>query len=225
MQTLSQRYTESDHHAVNTAIRAVESRTIAEVVPVIVTSSGRYDRSEDVVGLWMGLGCLAIAWRLYPVPVTSPGTWGGPHPIWQLVVMVLAVLAGFICGTVLASRIDWLRRLCTPWQEMSDEVLSRAQTVFYDQRVHHTPQATGILLYVSLFEHIAVVLADQVTLEKLGQEKIDEICEQFTRRLHQKPTISALCETIESMGETLSQLLPRTGEAGNALPDGLILID
>ena len=56
---------------------------------------------------------------------------------------------------------DWLRRLFTPHTQMREEVLSRAREVFFDQRIHHTGGASGVLLYVSLFEHMAAVIADQ----------------------------------------------------------------
>ena len=78
-----------------------------------------------------------------------------------------------IVGSVTGSRGGWLRRVVTPRQQMLDEVAARARETFFDKRIHHTSDATGLLIYVSLFEHRAVVLGDQNVMDKLGQDFLD----------------------------------------------------
>ena len=80
-------------------------------------------------------------------------------------------------------------------------------------------------MYVSLFEHMAAVIADQSILDKLGQEHIDECCREFTQRLHEGTPIDALCDTVGSLGRRLAPLLPRTEDDVNELPDALVVID
>jgi putative membrane protein len=225
MPTLQQLFLESDRQAVNQAVQQAEMRTNAEILPVASVSSGRYDRPEDIVGLWTGLICLSISWAVYPVPDSSPGSWGGPHPGWQLVSFVAVTVLGFLLGAVLGSKIAWLRRLFTPRQQMQEEVFQRARAVFYDNRVHHTQGASGVLLYISLFERMAVVIADESVLKALGQEMINTICTEMTQRLHQGNPTRALCETIHSIGERLAPIMPRAQDDINELPDALVLLD
>ena len=58
---------------------------------------------------------------------------------------------------------------------MREEVYARAREVFFDRRVHHTGGRSGVLLYVSLYERMAAVIADQSILERIGPARIDEI--------------------------------------------------
>ena len=139
--------------------------------------------------------------------------------------MVAGVVAAFITGAVAGSRIGWLRRLFTPRREMLEEVAARAREIFFDKRVHHTSGATGMLIYVSLFEHMAVVLGDQEVLDKLGQPFLDRLCQQLTEGLHQRKPTDALCGVIENAGMELSGPLPRDEGDVNELQDALVLID
>jgi len=106
-----------------------------------------------------------------------------------------------------------------------DEVSARAREIFFDKRVHHTSDATGMLIYVSLFEHMAVVLGDQTVLENLGQESLDRLCEQLTQGLHQGDSTDAICGVVAEAGRQLSGPLPRAEGDANELDDTLILID
>ncbi len=218
-------FSDAERDQVNAAVRAAEAKTSAELVPVVARSSGRYDRAEDIVGLWIGGAALIAVWAFYPLPQTQSGDWGAAHPIWQLVAMLVGGLLGFVLGAILATRVTWLRRLFTASSQMEEEVMGRARQMFFDNRVHHTGGGSGLLLYVSLFEHRAAVIADQSVLEKLGQDSVDEICQEFTARLHEKGPVDALCETITAVGDRLSPLLPRAEDDVNELPDELVVIE
>ncbi len=218
-------FSEADRARVNEAVRATEARTSAEIVPVIAQSSGRYDRGEDLAGLWLGAVALSVVWWVFPAPAAEGGRWDMPGPGWQLAALLAALITGFLAGGLLAARIDWLRRLFTPAAELREEVDRRAREVFFDQRVHHTPCGSGLLLYISLLEHRAAVIADQTVLERLGQPALDEICRTFTTRLHAGNVIDALCETIAELGARLATELPRGDQPGNLLPDALIVLD
>ena len=221
----SQLFSEADRERVNQAIQKAESATSAEILPVVAHSSGRYDRPEDIVGLWFAALAIALAWTVFPLPNVEAGNWGAPAALWQLVSLLAAGLIGFVSGAFIGGRVDWLRRLFTPRAQMSEEVYGRAREVFFDKRVHHTGEGSGVLLYVSLFEHMAAVITDQSILDALGQNQIDDICGEFTERLHAGTPIDALCETAASLGERLAPLLPRAEGDVNELPDALIVID
>lgn len=221
----SKRFSQRDHQQVTRAVESAEANTTAEIVPVVALSSGRYDRGEDIVGLWSGLIALGIAWSVVPVAPSESGTWGGLHPVVQLAILVAALLIGFIAGAVLANRVTWLRALFTPKAQMVEEVRKCAQSAFYDRRVHHTAEGTGLLIYVSLFEHQAVITADQVVLEKLGQPALDAICLRLTSDLRTGTITDALCHAIAAAGEKLSVALPSVDSTVNALSDALVVLD
>ncbi len=217
--------TGADLARINAAVSAAETRTTAEIVPVVAAASGRYDRGEDLVGVWLGLMTMSLVWLLWPDRAARPGHWGGPWPLRELLALLVAFLAGFTAGTALASRVRALRRPFVTARQMRDEVESKARQVFFDRRVHHTAAASGLLVYVSLFERHAAVYADQAVLERIGEPALRELCDGLTASLRSGPLPDALCRAIEAAGERLATTLPRSGEAKNELADAVVLLD
>lgn len=225
MRRASQHFTDEQRRTVQQAVVDAERRTSAEIVPAVATASGRYDRPEDIVGLWLGILGMIAAWWLLPAAPAESGSWSGTPEWATLVGLIAAVVAGFVIGAVLASHVGWLRHLFTPRRQMRDEVAMRAHAVFFDRRVHHTAGGTGLLIYVSLYERMAAVVADQNVLDKLGQNALDELCAALTRNLRDLHPADAISQTICAAGEKLATVLPRAQDDVNELSDTLVLLD
>ncbi|QDU77938.1 hypothetical protein Pan97_50170 [Bremerella volcania] len=225
MQRASTLFSTDERQKIQETVAQAEASTSCEIVPVVATASGRYDRAEDVLGLWLATIAAIMIWTLYPRSTDELGDWTGTSFDSGLIALAASIVVAFLVGAMLGSRIGWLRRLFTPSDQMKDEVAARARQVFFDRRVHHTSGATGLLVYVSLFEHTATILADQEVLEKLGQAKLDELCRQLTEGLGQGHPTEAICAVIQSAGQQLSEVLPRSEGAANQLPDVLVLMD
>lgn len=225
MQRASDLFNEEQLKQVEKAVIEAEARTSCEVVPVVATASGRYDRAEDMIGLWLGVFAAITVWLIFPRQSNESGSWDGVPFYVGLLTMVAVVVVAFIAGASVGSRIGWLRRLFTPRKQMLEEVSARARETFFDKRIHHTSGSTGMLIYVSLFEHIAVVLGDQEILDKLGQTFLDRLCQQLTEGLHQGDSTDVICSVIAEAGKQLSGPLPRAEGDVNELRDALVLID
>ena len=225
MKPASGLFNDEQRRRINQAVFEAESKTSAEIVPVVATASGRYDRPEDIAGLWLGVAGLVAAWWLLPAPAAEAGSWGG-LPAWASgACFAAAVVVGFVVGAAVASRVGWLRRLFTSRTQMREEVEASARQGFFDSRVHRTAGATGLLAYVSLYERMAMIIGDQAIVEALGQPALDELCRQLTEGLRTAGATEALCETIRAAGERLAGVLPRAEDDVNELPDGLVTID
>ncbi len=210
---------------VNRAVVQAEGKTSAEIVPVVATASGRYDRPEDVFGLWLAIAAMIATWLALPNLPEEPGNWD-TLPAWvHVLCLAIATVAGFIIGAIIAGYVGWLRRLLTPRKQMRQEVTAGAHARFFDSRIHHTRGATGLVIYLSLFEKMASIVADQGVTEAVGQETLDQFVGELTSRLQQEPIDDALIQTIADLGERLSGPLPRAQDDRNELPDGLVLID
>lgn len=206
------------------AVAAAEAQTRCEIVPVVATASGRYDRAEDIVGVWLAMAGAVIVHLLLPQDA-GPGGWNA-IPWWgEIVVLVITMLLCFIAGVVAASRFAVVRRLFTPRQELIGEVNARARQLFFDRRVHHTEGRSGILIYVSLFEHRAAVLGDRAIVAAHGQAFLDDLCARLTTALHEGSVADAICSTIDHAAGLLGETLPPVADDTNELPDTLVLID
>ncbi|MGA2620579.1 MAG: hypothetical protein ABSF26_23400 [Thermoguttaceae bacterium] len=225
MRRASQQFSHEQRKAVEQAVAGAERKASVEIVPVVATASGRYDRPEDMVGLGLGLIALVAAWWLLPLEPAESGSWGG-MPQWErLLIMVVAAVAGFVMGAAAARHVGWLRLLFTPRRQMRDEVAERARAVFFDSRVHHTTGNTGLLVYVSLYERMAAILADESIMDKLGQNGLDELCAALSGKLRNLHPADAICQTIAAAGEKLAPLLPRGENDVNQISDALVILD
>jgi len=200
MQRTGRLFTPDDHRRITEAVAAAEAGTAAEIVPVVARTSGRYDRAEDIVGLWFTLTAIAVVYLAWPPSVPEPGSWETGSTWLHLAALLAAGLVAFLVGTVIAAHVRWLRRLFTPRRQMSEEVFARAQQTFFQHRVHRTAGQGGVLIYVSLFEHMAAIIADETALAKLGQAAVDELCRELTARLRREDVLTAVCETISLTG-------------------------
>ncbi len=224
MKTASQCISESQRQQVNQAVQQAEQQTCAEIVPVVATASGRYDRPEDVAGLWLAVIALVVVGSLLPQPPEA-GSWAGGSGGYNLAILAAVVVAGFVLGALLAARIAWLRRLFTSRREMADEVARRAQEAFVAREVFRTQGATGLVIYVSLFERLARVQADRAVTDALGPEALDALAADLAGRLHEGDLGSALAETIRQAGEKLAGPLPRQADDIDELPNELVVLD
>ncbi len=218
-------FSDADRAQINQAVAQAEARTAAEFVPAVAYSSGRYDRPEDVVGLWLGLLAMIVVWQFFPPPAIEPGSWGNLSHFAYLAILIAMVVIGFFAGAILADNVGWLRRLFTPTTQMRDEVHARARQVFFDSRMHHTDTKAGVMIYISLFERMAAVVADRHVLEKLGQAELDALRDNLVTQLKTAHPRDALCHVLALAGEKLAAVLPRAADDVNELTDALVVID
>lgn len=209
--------------SVEQAVAAAEGKTSVEIVPVVATASGRYDRAEDMVGLWVGSVLMVALWVFWPMPDIEAGDWGS-SPALHYIGWLAALVGGFVAGAVAASKVGWLRRLVTSKTEMVEEVERRAREAFFDQRIHHTEGATGVLIYVSIYERLVCVLADDAVQKVLPDGEVQRLCDELTGTLGTKPA-DGLAAVIASLGDTLAGPLPRSDDDVDELENAVVLID
>jgi len=228
MSKLDRYFDEQEVQRINAALAEAEAGTAAEIVCVAAASSGRYDRAEDIFGLLLGMIAAAGVWLFAPDAVPGGDTWAGFTPATKIAFMAVAVIAGFITGTTLASGVWPLRRPFIPKAEQKTSVTRAASAAFFDQSLHHAAGAAGLLVYVSMDERRAVVLADEAVLTVLTQPTLDALCRDLTDLLADVDPAEALCQTLRRAGEQLTALPPDpeadTTDANEKLPHELILV-
>lgn len=225
MRRASANFSDNEKAQVVKAVAEAESNTSAEIVPAVATASGRYDRAEDIIGLWLGAILAVIVWLLSQGADVGKPDWGFSLRRLELPAILVALAVGFFIGAVVASRVGWLRALATPRRQMRAEVDARARQLFFDSRVHHTSRASGLLIYVSLFERMAAIIGDKTVIEKLSLPAIEELCGELTRSLKSGDITTAICSTVKAAGERLASVLPREAGDVDELPNSLVLID
>ena len=206
MQRASELFTPAEKEKINLAVASAEKLTSGEIVPVVAAASGRYDRAEDLGGFLLALVALAVAWMFGQRIVPVAGDWAqGQRLTLTLPWILLILIAGFVVGVAITSRLGWLRRLLTRESEMREEVERAAWHAFGSFRVRRTAAGTGILLYVSLFERTVCVLGDDAIAARLEQKDWNEVRDVILNGLRSGRAADAMCEAIARCGELLGR--------------------
>ncbi len=204
---------EDDRRRISFAIQEAERTLDAEILVAVAEASGRYDRAEDICGLFLGIVLMIAAWSVMPFPIEDVHSWASPNYGLYLAGLVSPLIVGFIVGVWIASHVDSLRALFITPIQMKEEVQRRAFSTFFDLRVHHTSGQHGILIYVSLLEHRAMILADSFVIDKLGSAALlEKLCDLLTVRIKQSKLDDALYQTIFDCKHLLAYQLPRAPE-------------
>jgi len=83
---------------------------------------------------------------------------------------------------------------------------------------------SGLLVYVSLFEHRVVILADRRALEALGEERIGAIRDRAVESLKEGEVVDGCIAAIEAAGEVLREAFPVGREVNeNELADHVLV--
>ena len=201
-------FTTEEQERIQRAVTAAEKKTSGEIVPMIVSASGRYAEIE-LSGLVIGLVLGTLAALLWHDP------WGSVqiYLFWPVV--------GAILGFVTCS-IPSLKRRMISKRRIADAVHTRSLAGFTGQGLHHTRAETGILIFVSLLEHRVLVLADRGINEKVEAGTWDEIVNTITESLKSGNGCEGFCKAIERCGEILAKHFPRSVDDRDELPNKLV---
>ena len=139
---------------------------------------------------------------------------------WYLAPMILAcsVLAGW-----LLARLTFVQRWLTSDEDMTSEVWRRAEIEFHHEGLDGTTGATGVLIFVSLMEHQAVVLADKAIAVKLPREVWSDVVQLVIEGARTGKWASKLEEAVRLCGKLLNAHFPIKAGDKNELPNHVIV--
>lgn len=219
-------FTNDDRAAIAKAVAEAERKTGGEIVPVVATSSDRYERAEDTFGLWLALIAVSVVWLALQGVRPAEGDW---EEGWELAINLLPLLGivagGWIVGIRLAARFPSLKRLAASKGSMRARVEERAGQAFLRFRAGRTREGTGIVLYVSLFERMICVRADRGLSAKIDPAEWKSICEGMMGALREGKRREAFLGAIAKCGELLAMHAPIRPDDKNELSNELRILE
>jgi putative membrane protein len=217
---------QAERREIEAALAEAEAGTSGEIVPVVASASGRYDRAEGIFGLLCSLAALAITWIWLPDVGAAVSDWSAaPQRALGLGWAMLFSAAGFVLGSLLAAYLPILRLPFVTRREMEEEVERRAAECFYRFAIGKTKGGTGVLILVSLFEHMVVVKGDAIISAKLKPEDWQSACDLIIAGLRTGMPAKAIRDGILSCGRLLKEHFPCEPGDTNELPNKLYLVD
>ncbi len=201
-------FSEYEKNRISETIKSVEKKTAGEVAVMVVDSSEEYREAEILGGISLGsLFAFVITFYFFH------------SSIWWYIPLSFVM---FFPASFFFHKIPELKTAFISKKRQEKAVFQRALRAFYEKGLYKTRQNTGVLFFISLFEHKVWVLADKGIYEKIRQEKLNNFAKKITEGIKQKRACDALCEAIIEAGELLALHFPITPEDINELTDKVI---
>ncbi|NIJ65456.1 putative membrane protein [Sphingomonas leidyi] len=220
------RLTDQDREAVTAAVTTAELTTNGEIVTVV---AGRSDAYHDVALHWAVLAMLLVlallAWQPWPAEwlhTRFVDSWAQVVPArWYLTIALVLMAATFLVARV-ALAFDALRLFLTPGATKTRRVHRRALELFRAAAEKRTRGSTGVLVYLSLAEHRAVILADEGIHSKVTADVWGAAMTALVGGLKADRAGEGMAEAVRQIGLVLAEHFPRSADDVNELPDRVI---
>ncbi|MHA3792614.1 membrane protein [Sphingomonas sp. YL-JM2C] len=218
---------EADIQRVTDAVTAAEARSDAEIATIV---SERSDNYNDVPLIWAALVAL-LALAVY---AAFPGFYiglldrvtGGWH-VWTMrewmTVLVFATTIKFL-GTRYI--VGWwpLRMAFTPGRTKTRRVRARAVALFKASTEQRTLSRTGVLLYLSLAEHRAEIVADEAIVAKVSPDAWGAAMALLIDGCKADRPADGMVAAVGAIGDVLAEHFPRTGTDPDEIPNRMIYL-
>ena len=201
-------FTVEEKERLKAAVHGVESRTIGEIVVMVVDRSDHYIEAEVLGGILFGSLLSLIVAFLYL-----------HSSLWSYV--PLSFLLFFPCR-FLFQKIDVMKRPLIGIKRREESVRLRAERAFFEKGLYKTKKYTGVLFFLSLFERKVWVLADKGIYAKMDQETLNRFANEVSRGIREGRACEALSQAIQEIGILLSKHFPVTPDDTDELPDDVM---
>ncbi len=196
-----------DHEAITAAIRAAEQRTSGQIVCVLAHASSDY---AHVPILWASVLALLMPW---PLIYLTP---------WSVQRIYLVQLAVFVAAGLVLSWMP-LRLALVPRAVLRARAHRAALEQFVIRRVAHTKNRMGVLIFVSLGERFARIVADEGIAQKVHTGEWQAAIDTLTGHMRDGRIVEGFTAAIERCAAVLAAHAPPDGSV-NELPDRLYVM-
>ncbi len=215
---IKKKFSDSDLQRIKAAVKTAEEKISGEIVPVIVDRSGRYHIAKykgSLIGASLAF-MMMIVFDRYIISNASNTLFYDPVFIFFVVVI------GGIVGAVVPYFSEGLERLLLSQVYMDQTTRRRAENAFLEEEVFNTRQRTGIMIFISFFEHEVMVMADKGISNLVEQKQWDMIVADLVAQIRAGKVVEGLEAGIKQCGDLLLEKgFKKTDDDINELTDDL----
>lgn len=220
--------TPAQHEMIARAIAEAEATTSGEIVTVLTDTSDGY---SDVAMVWAAGAAFTMMSLFAALPRPFLDLWDRLFAGWghqwttgELASMTIGLgLVAFVVMLVL-QRWDALRFALVPGPAKTARVHAQAIRQFKVGAERRTTGRTGVLIYLSMREHRAEIIADRSIAEKVPPEVWGEAMGDMLAEIRKGCIAEGIVAGIRDVGFVLAEQFPRSADDVNELPDRLIEI-
>jgi len=214
---IKKKITESDLNRIKDAVKVAEDKISGEIVPVIVERSGDYAIANYK-------GCLLGASLAYVMMIILDRyVIDASHTLFYDPVFIFSVvIIGGMLGALIPNFFDPVKRLLVTRRYQDNATRQRAENAFLEEEVFNTRQRTGIMIFISFFEHEVIVMADSGINKVVDQKQWDRIVADLIQSIRNRKIVEGLEQGIKQCGAILLEKgFGKTQDDVNELRDDL----
>lgn len=211
---------------VSEAVTEAEGATSGEIVTVLAEASDGY---TDVALLWAaGAAFTAMSvFAAFPQPFLDTwdhwlAGWGHEWTSGELASLVIALGMIKFLGVMLVQQWQPLKWALIPGPVKALRVRDQAVRQFKVGAERRTTGRTGVLIYLSMREHRAEIVADESIAAMVPAEVWGEAMGDMLAHIRHGRLAEGLAVGIRDVGHVLAEHFPRGADDVNELPDRLI---
>jgi putative membrane protein len=222
------RFSDEDRRRLSEAVAAAERLSDGEIVTVVADRSDAY---HDVALHWAVLAMLLVPALLAALP-EGWFDWlealilGWNEELTRPLLMLLLTVKLAAVFLIVRFALAWtpLRMALTPGATKGRRVARRALTLFRVAAEKKTHGRTGVLLYLSLQERRAEIVADEAVHSRVAPEVWGEAMALLVEHVRGGKPGEGMALAVEKIGAVLAGCLPKTLDDPNQIPDRLLEI-
>jgi putative membrane protein len=228
MVMVMQPISDEDRALLSAAVAKAEAASDGEIVTIVAPRSDAY---HDV-----GLHYAVLAMLLVPIGgAILPQGWidwatgivFGWNAVLSFRLLMLLLFAKMtLLFLIVRYALAWmrLRMKLTPGRTKSRRVRRRAVELFRASCEQKTRGRTGVLLYLSLAERRAEIVADQAIASQVTPDVWGEAMAALIDEVKAGRPGAGMVEAVERIGKVLAEILPPKGDNPDELPNRLIAL-
>lgn len=224
-----------EHLRINAAIAAAETRTSGEIFCILQRQSSHY---RDTPLAWAAGAALVLPALLIPLGFHAAwfdwapgfGGWTTGHASGEANAVALTLAAYvavqavvFLVAALIVS-IPSVRLALTPRSVKRERAHRAALEQFLAKGMHLTSGRTGVLIFASLGDRQAEVIADEGIYRKVQPEVWTEALNRLTDGLRRGAPADGFVAAIELCTRVLAEHFPPAALNPNEIPDAIVEI-
>jgi putative membrane protein len=197
-----------DRARISAAIRAAETKTSGEIVCVLAQASSHAGALPVLIA---AAAALALPWALVALTAMTV------QRILLLQVIAFLLLAAILC-------LPRVRTALLPARARRAVAHRAAMEQFMLRGIAHKQDRSGILIFVSLAERYARIIADDGIAARVPRAQWQAAVDALTAHMRDGRIAEGFIAAIELCGNELAAHFPRSEGTRDELPDRIYLI-
>lgn len=212
--SIAKRFSDKDLEKIKAAVKEAESKISGEIVPVFVEKSGFYTIANYRAAV-MGAASVFLLVIIFDRYVPSLAVY---DPLF----IFLTVILGGLLGAMITNFVDPIKKWMLSQSHLDQATRKRAENAFLEEEVFNTRHRTGIMIFVSFFEHEVIVMADRGISKVVDQKEWDKIVAVIIQNVRMGKVADGIVLAIQRCGDLLLEKgFVQTPDDVNELRDDL----